>query len=229
MPQHPSLPATPAIQVKVVREARPERPGFVWLREAVLQNVYPDGSESKPYEYYFVERKLLDAVTLALWRRGAQGPEIVLRSQLRPPLAFRHEYDVPLAAHGTGAVQWEVPAGLMELGERGDAGLAARASAEALEEVGLVIPPERFQPLGPPTSLSPGLIAEKLHFVQAEVLPGDPHGSAHGDGHPVEEQAVSAFVPLDQAFAALDAGVIHDIKTEVAIRRLAALLRAEKP
>jgi ADP-ribose pyrophosphatase len=228
MSKHPSLPTTPTIEVKVVRDARPERRGFVWLREAVLQNAYPDGTQSEPYEYFFVERKLLDAVTLALWRRGKSGPEIVLRSQLRPPLAFRREYDVPLAAHGTGAVQWEVPAGLIELGERGQAGIAARASAEALEEVGVVIPAERFQPLGPPTSLSPGLIAEKLHFVHAEVLPTDEHGRAHGDGHPVEEHAVSAFVPLDEALAALDSGVIHDIKTEVAIRRLVVLL-AEVP
>jgi ADP-ribose pyrophosphatase len=228
MVKRPSLPPPPAIEVKVVSDERPRPHGFVWVREAVLQNLYPDGTSSKPYDYFFVERKLLDAVALALWRKGPAGPEVVLRSQLRPPLAFRHQYDVPMPAHGTGAVQWEVPAGLVELGERGDEGLAARAAAEALEEVGVVIPAERFAPLGAPTSLSPGLIAEKLHFVHAEILADDPHGGAEGDGHPVEEHAECRFVPIAEALAAVDAGIIHDIKTEVAIRRLCALL-VERP
>src|SRR5690349_15415909 len=111
-----TLPAPPAIRVKVLREIPVEQASFVKVRGA-----------------------LLDAVCLALWRRGAQGPEIVVRSQLRPPLAFRDQYDVPLPADGTGAVQWEVPAGLVELGERGESGLFARAAAEALEEVGVRI------------------------------------------------------------------------------------------
>lgn len=219
-------PLPPSIDVKVVRDQRPAQRGFVWVRELVLENHYADGSRSRPYEYYFVERTLLDAVAIALWRRGPREPEIVLRSQLRPPLAFRHEYEVPLLAHGTGAVQWEVPAGLIERGEQGEAGLYARASAEALEEVGVVIPQERFRMLGAATSLSPGLIAEKLHFVHAEILESDARQGATGDGHPCEEHAVSRFVPLSEALAEVDAGVIHDIKTETAIRRLLAQLSA---
>jgi ADP-ribose pyrophosphatase len=167
-------------------------------------------------------------VCLALWRRGPNGPEIVVRSQLRPPLAFRHLYDVPVLADGTGAVQWEVPAGLVELGERGLPGLRERAAAEALEEVGVHIPPERFELLGHASSLSPGLIAEKLHFVHAEILPSDEHGDAAGDGHPVEEQALSVFLPLQEAVRAVEAGIIHDVKTEVVIGRLCALLGAER-
>jgi ADP-ribose pyrophosphatase len=224
MTRDPSLPDPPAIRVEVVKDTRPETRGFVWVRSLTLQNRYADGSESQPYSYFFVERKLLDAVCLALWRRGPGGLEIVLRSQLRPPLAFRHEYDVPLIALGTGAVQWEVPAGLVELGERGQQGLFARAAAEALEEVGVTLPASRFQLLGPATSLSPGLIAEKLHFVHAEILPSDPQQTSQGDGHPVEEHAVSLFVPLPRAQQAVDEGMVHDIKTEVAIRRLSALL-----
>ena len=224
-----SLPDCPAIRVKVLRDLPPAEKPFVRVRGLQLANEYADGSVSKPYSYFLVERTLLDAVCLALWRRGAEGPEIVVRSQLRPPLAFRHEYDVPMLANGTGAVQWEVPAGLIELGERGEAGLFARASAEALEEVGVHLPASRFALLGAPSSLSPGLIAEKLHFVHAEILPSDEHGAAAGDGHPVEEHAVSAFVPLEEAVSLVDRGVIHDVKTEVAVRRLAALLSAERP
>jgi ADP-ribose pyrophosphatase len=223
------LPAPPSIRVKIVRDGLSPEGAFVSVRAVELKNEYADGSESKPYSYYFVERQLLDAVCITLWRRSVRGPEVVVRSQLRPPLAFRHEYEVPMLANGTGAVQWEVPAGLIERGERGEAGLYARASAEALEEVGVRIAPSRFAMLGPAASLSPGLIAEKLFFVHAEILEGDEQGAPAGDGHPVEEHAQSVFVPVREAVQAIDDGVIHDVKTEVAIRRLASLLAAELP
>lgn len=218
------LPPVPIVDVEVLRSQLPEARGFTWVREVELRNRYADGSHSASYRYYFVERALLDAVCITLYQRGPEGPEIVLRSQLRPPLSFRGEYEVPVTAHGTGAVQWEVPAGLVELGERGEQGLFARAAAEALEEVGLRVPASRFSLLGHPTSLSPGLIAEKLHFVCAEIFADDERVKPEGDGHPVEEHSLSVFLPVRAALAALDEGVVHDIKTETAIRRLAARL-----
>ncbi len=194
-----------------------------------LQNQYVDGRLSAPYDYFMAERSLLDAVAIVLYRRLQSGSvELVLRSQLRPPLAFRDRFDVPLLAAGTGAVQWEVPAGLVEHGERGEAGLFKRASAEALEEVGYDLAPERFSMLGSPSSLSPGLIAEKLHFVCAELAADEPCGMAAGDGHAVEEGSVSVFVELKDALSALAAGLIHDVKTEVALYRLAQLVGAPR-
>ena len=41
------------------------------------------------------------------------------------------------------------------------------------------------------------------------------------DGSPVEADAHVRFVPLDDALAATRAGVVADVKTEVALRRLA--------
>lgn len=218
------VPLPPAIRVEVVRERGISAEGFLRVRHVALRNHYEDGSHSAEYDYFMVERRLLDAVTLLLYRHTQAGPEVVLRSQLRPPLAFRDTYDVPLAANGTGAVQWEVPAGLMESGERGEEGLFARASAEALEEVGYELAPTRFSMLGPATSLSPGLIAEKLHFVCAEIREGDVHRAPQGDGHAVEEHSVSMFVPLRDALAAVDQSRVHDIKTELALHRLAKKL-----
>src|SRR5512139_3866068 len=122
-----ALPPIPKVRVEVVHTRVPRERGFLWIRELELRNHYEDGSRSRSYPYYFVERRLLDAVAIALYRRGADGPELVLRSQLRPPLAFRGEYEVPLLAEGTGAVQWEVPAGLVEPGEAGESGLFARS------------------------------------------------------------------------------------------------------
>jgi ADP-ribose pyrophosphatase len=228
-PAHEALPTPPRIEVEVLRELRRVKTGFLELREAELRNRYADGTYSAPYVYSMTERSWLDAVALVLFRRARAGSraegEIVLRSQLRPPLAFRGGYEVPLLAEGTGAVQWEIPAGLVEPGEHGEAGLFARASAEALEEVGVQLAPERFRLLGLPSSLSPGLIAEKLHFVCAEILDTDRWQPAAGDGHAVEEHSTSLFVPLSVAQRAVEDGIVHDVKTELGIARLGRLLR----
>lgn len=212
----------PRVRVEVVRELSRSGAGFLQLREAELQNHHEDGRVSAPYRYFLVERPLLDAVAIVLFRRRAAGVEVVLRSQLRPPLSFRHAYAVPLAAEGTGAVQWEIPAGLVEPGEAGPAGLFERASAETAEEVGIALPPARFAQLGEPSSLSPGLIAEKLFFVFAEVRDDDRRCTATGDGHPVEEGSRSLFVSLADALRAIDDGLVHDVKTEIGLRRLRA-------
>lgn len=217
------LPLPPRIEVELVREVTRTSPdGFLQVREVELQNRYR-GEISAPYRYFMVERSRLDAVALVLFRLRDGSVELVLRSQLRPPLCFRPEYEVPLLARGTGAVQWEIPAGLVESGERGLEGLFARACAEAREEVGVLLPTERFRALGPASSLSPGLIAEKLHFVCAEILDTDEWELAEGDGHAVEEHSLSLFVPLSTALAAIEQGVVHDVKTEVGVYRLQAL------
>lgn len=221
MSEHGPLTAPEGVEIEVLKDQR-EGAGeaFLWVRKLQLVNRYPDGVRSAPYDYYLAERKRIDAVCVVLYRGAADGVEILLRSQLRPPLHFRREYEVPLPATGTGAVQWEVPAGLIEPGELGVEGIVARAQAETLEEAGLHLPAARFVLLGGPTSLSPGLIAEKLHFVCARVHDSDPRGEALGDGHAVEERSVSRFVPIAEALRALQAGLIHDVKTEVALSRL---------
>jgi ADP-ribose pyrophosphatase len=220
MSEREPLGEPPSIEIEVVADEVAARGGFLSLRKLELVNRYEDGKRSAPYRYFMVERTPLDAVCVVLYRHDGAALEVLLRSQLRPPLWFRGQYEVPLPASGTGAVQWEVPAGLIEPGERGQAGLFQRARAETLEEAGLSLPLERFTSLGPASSLSPGLIAEKLHFVCAEVLASDTVTQAHGDGHPVEERAISRFVPLSAAFAAIDAGHLHDVKTELALFRL---------
>lgn len=222
-----ALASPPEVEVELLRDVARVGSGFLRVREAELQNRYGDGTHSEPYRYFMVERERLDAVALVLYRREPHGVSLLLRAQLRPPLAFRADYEVPLAAHGSGAVQWEIPAGLMEPGERGEAGLFARASAEALEETGFVLAPARFRLFGPPSSMSPGMIAEKLHFVCAELRHDDEQRAAAGDGHAVEERSACVLVSLDDALRALDEQLVHDIKTEVGIRRLHAFAQQE--
>ena len=225
MSDHGPLGDPGSVEIEVLNDQRVAPDGaFLWVRKLDLVNRYPDGARSRPYAYFIVERVLLDAVCVVLFKRVAGEVLVLLRSQLRPPLWFRKEYDVPLPAEGTGAVQWEVPAGLIEQGERGEAGIFGRAQSETLEEVGLRLPIARFVTLGHATSLSPGLIAEKLHFVCAEVHDSDPMQEALGDGHAVEERSVSRFVPFAEALRALASGLLHDVKTEVALARLRDLL-----
>jgi transaldolase len=110
----------------------------------------------------------------------------------------------------------------VEPDEHGEAGLQRCSARETLEEVGLEVEPERFARLGTSVYLTPGLIAEKIHLLHARVDPGQA-GEPSLDGSPVEERARIEWVPLAEALAACRDGRIEDIKTELALRRLAEL------
>jgi ADP-ribose pyrophosphatase len=193
--------------------------GFLRVRRLTLQNRYPDGSKSAVYRYDVVERDAIDAVAVVLEADGEAGPSVCLRSSLRPSLALRRGYALPVDEAAT-PVLWELPAGLVEAEERGESGLAACASRETLEEVGLAVRPEEFRRLGPPFFLSPGVVGEKVHLFVAKVDPSRV-GTALGDGSPAEEFSESVFVPLEEALAATCDGRIEDVKTEVGLHRLA--------
>lgn len=210
----------PRVEVELVEDrtagARCDR-GFLRMRRVTLRNRYEDGSTSAPYAYDFVERDALDAVVIVLV--AGDEPRVCLRTALRPPLAFRSSYALPLPEAGDPVV-WEVPAGLVEPSERGEEGLRATCARETLEEVGIELPPDAFERLGPAACLSPGVLAEKVHYFVARVDPSS-RGVPLEDGSPVEERAEIRFVPLDDALAACRDGRIADVKTETAIRRLA--------
>jgi ADP-ribose pyrophosphatase len=213
----------PAVDVEVIEDrtatSRCDR-GFLRLRRLTLKNRYPDGAESAPYAYDLVERDALDAVAIVLFTREG---EVCLRSALRPPLAFRSSYAIPIAER-TGPVLWEVPAGLVEPDERGEDGLRRCCARETLEEVGLELGPEAFERLGPAACLSPGVLAEKLHYFAACVVPSLARTPTE-DGSPVEERAEVRFIPIAEALRACRDGRIGDVKTETAIRRLDEHLR----
>jgi ADP-ribose pyrophosphatase len=209
----------PNVRVEVIEDrtasARCDR-GFLKLKRLLLRNHYDDGTSSAAYPYDLVERDALDAVAIVLF---TEGREICLRTALRPPLAFRSTYSIPIADRETSPSMWEVPAGLIEPEERGEEGVIACAVREALEETGLVVAAGAFERLGPAACLSPGVMAEKLHYLAAEVDPST-RGTPTEDGTPTEERAQIRFVPIDEALAACRDGRIADLKTETAIRRL---------
>lgn len=219
-----ALPRLPRIDVEVVADHSSELrgdTGFLRLRRVTLQNRRPDGNLSRAYRYDIVERDAMDAVAIVLVAKGPARDElrVCLRSALRPPLAFRTGYTLPLAEPSAAPVVWEVPAGLVEPEERGEVGLQRCASRETKEETGFEVEASAFAALGPAVVLSPGVLAEKVHFLVA-LVDQDRAGTPTEDGSPVESDAVICFVPLSAALRAVRDGRIADVKTEVALRRL---------
>ncbi|MCA9613452.1 MAG: NUDIX hydrolase [Sandaracinus sp.] len=208
----------PPIHVELVEDRTPEQPpGFLRLRRRLLRNRYADGSASPDYEYDAADRRATDAVVLVL---HTDDDRVLLRTSLRPPLAFREELAVPVDPR-VDPVLWELPAGLVEPEERGEEGLRLCCARETLEETGFTLDPSAFVPMGAPIFLSPGVIAERLYYFTAKV-----EESARGipteDGTPVESGSTVRFFTIDEAIAGCDAGEIGDVKSEVGLRRLAA-------
>lgn len=218
------LAAPPDIAIEVVNDRLPDGvhgPDFLSVRRLELRNRYADGTTSRSYRYDVVERQAIDAVAMVLYVEAAEGPLICLRTCLRPPLAFRADYNLPLPERHAVASQWEVPAGLVAEHERGEDGLRECAAREALEEAGFDLAPGSFSRLGHAVTLSPGVLGERLHYFAAEVRL-DAQGTPTEDGCPVEERGEVRFVRLSLALAAIEEGRLSDIKTETAIRRFRA-------
>lgn len=200
--------------------------GFLAIRRMRLRTVRRDGSRSAVFLSDYVERqKGLDAVVVGLYHRDAAGRlHVLLRQGQRPALHFgRPPERQPVPDQRRYLLFTEVVAGIIEEGDRGEAGVRARAAAEAWEEAGLRVDPARVRMLGTPTFPSPGMTPERFFLTAAEVSPGDA-APPQGDGSPMEEGGALRFVPLDEAIAMCDRGEIEDAKTELLLRRLRAQL-----
>jgi len=223
-----ALPLLPRIRVRVVEDTTAGSrcdAGFIRVKRRRLALTYADGSESAPFPYDEAWRVNLDAVTIAAHYRDASGvPHVYLRSAVRPPLALRPEEPVAAAqSYAPGGV-WELPAGLVEEGERSEAGLVRCAAREVEEELGFHTEHASYAPLGRGMFPTPGLIGERIHFFHVEVDASTRHAPSE-DGSALERGAEIAAIALDDALALVRAGEIEDMKTEIGIRRLAELFR----
>ncbi|HPF15111.1 MAG: NUDIX hydrolase [Planctomycetes bacterium] len=196
--------------------------GFLTLRRLVVQNRYSDGTHSAPYPCDVLQRRGSDAVVAVLYERGADGRiRVVLREAPRVPIYLRRGQAFVHPDPREYLTLLEVVAGMVEGSDpTGQAGLALRAAAEALEEAGASVPVEDFAPLGKETFASPGTGDEKLYFQCAATRLDQARGGS-GDGSVMEEWGALHVLDLRAAITACRNGRIPDMKTEVALLRLA--------
>lgn len=195
--------------------------GFLHIKRLVCRNRHADGSASRDYRVDVVDRPIPDAVAVLIWRRGAQGIEVLTRKGLRPAAFFRADMSLPVSDPRPYLLLEELVAGILEAEDRGEAGVRRRAAEETAEEAGYRVSPDEVTVLGGSFFLAPGILSEKIHPTAVEVT-GRPQGSPHGDGSPLEEGATLRWWPVDRLLEACRMGEIEDAKTEVIVGRFLA-------
>jgi ADP-ribose pyrophosphatase len=210
-----------AIEVVEDRTAgsRPDE-GFLRVRRLLLRNAYEDGTRSAPYPCDVVSRQRTDAVALVLYEGGEGAPvRVLLRHCVRPPVTLRRE---KRTAHEEQShlLLAEIVAGVLEDEDERAGGIEARATIEAAEEAGVAVQQADVVRLGAPLFPSPGITDEKVHLRAAHAAL-ERRGPAHGDGSPMEQGGDVFVLPLRDAIRLCREGGAPDMKTEVALLRLA--------
>ncbi|QDV05702.1 ADP-ribose pyrophosphatase NudF [Planctomycetes bacterium Poly30] len=201
-------------------EARCDQ-GFLTLRRLRLRNAYSDGTYSEPYPCDVVERPGSDAVVSVLYERFEGRVRVLLREASRAPIYLRREKSFVHPDPREYRSILEVVAGMVEASDPpGAEGLQRRAAAEAHEEGGLRVREASLVPLGGETFASPGTTDEKIYFCAAEAAL-DERGEPTGDGSVMEEWSRVHLFDLRDAIEMCRDGRIPDMKTEVALLRLA--------
>jgi ADP-ribose pyrophosphatase len=201
----------------------PSDSGFIRVLRYTLRARFADGTSSPPFPYDVVDRDALDAVVMVLTHQNSnEEPAVCLRTALRPPVALRARRAL-IAPEAPVAMLLELPAGLIEPQGSEDP-VRETASRETREETGYAVAPAAFEPLGAPVFLTPGLCAEKIHFVHARVSPDAPREVTATEV--VEQASKIEWVPLSEAIARAERGEIQDCKTELGLRRLRDQLAA---
>ena len=196
--------------------------GFLAIRRLRMRNRRADGSLSEPYLCDFIARPVgLDAVVVVLYHRAADGVQVLVRDGLRPALALgRDAEQIPVPDTREYLFSTELVAGIIETGDRGEAGIHRRAVEEVHEEAGYRVRVEDVVALGRATFPSPGAMAEKFWLVAVEIADPSAQEPLAGDGSPMEEGATTRWLGLDDAIDACVRGEIEDCKTELGLRRL---------
>lgn len=196
--------------------------GFLRVARFTLRNRYVDGGRSQEYSCDVVSRVRMDAVVAVLYAIDAERRvQVILVESPRPPVYLRRLKDLQREDVRDYTLLREVVAGLIEPEDgTGFAGLARRAAAEALEEAGITASAADFRPLGGECFASPGVSDELIHFTSCETDLAA-RGEAQGDGSVMEECSEVVVMELGEALAACRRGEIADMKTELALGRLA--------
>lgn len=202
--------------------------GFLHVRRLVCRNRNGDGSFSRDYRVDVVDRPVPDAVAVLIWRRGAEGIEVLTRKTLRPAAHFRAGMRLPVPDPRGYLLLEELVAGVLEPADQGEAGLRRRAAEETLEEAGFGVSPDEVSLLGGSFFLAPGILSEKIHPTAVDVT-GRAQETPRGDGSPLEEGATLRWWPIDALLEACRSGEVEDAKTEISVGRFLAQGVASTP
>ncbi|MDF1837865.1 MAG: NUDIX hydrolase [Planctomycetota bacterium] len=196
--------------------------GYLTLKRLLVRNRYGDGSVSEPYPCDVLHRPGSDAVVAVLYELDDQGRiQVLLREAPRVPIYLRKDSKFVHPDPREYLTILEVVAGMVEESDPpGLAGMQKRAAAEAEEEAGATVPESHFQMLGGETFASPGTGDEKLYFTVAPTELQHANGG-DGDGSTMEEWGQILRMELGEALRRTRTGEIPDMKTEVALTRLA--------
>jgi ADP-ribose pyrophosphatase len=196
--------------------------GFLRVSRLRVRNVYEDGSSSEPYPCDVVSRPGSDAVVAVLYEiDGDRRVRVLLREGPRAPIYLRRLKAFVHPDSREYLTLAEVVAGLVEPGDgEGEEGLQRRAALEAFEEAGCRVAARSFAPVGGELFASPGTSDEKVYFC-AGPADLDARAEAPGDGSVMEEHARVVVRELAAAIEACRRGEIPDMKTEIALLRLA--------
>lgn len=129
---------------------------------------------------------------------------MLLFNQHKKTTVMVRQFRAPAYVLGDVPFLLEVPAGVIDSGDA-----QATACREALEETGYSIPAPRFLFSA---YMSPGAVAEKIHFFYAEI--SDAQKVEAGGGLDEEHEDLEVLeLPLIQALAMIETGEIIDAKT----------------
>jgi ADP-ribose pyrophosphatase len=196
--------------------------GFLRLARLLVRNVYEDGTVSEAYPCDVVSRPGSDAVVAVLFQlAGERQIRVLLRESTRAPIYLRRGKSFVHPDPREYRDIAEVVAGIVEASDPpGLAGMRRRASLEAEEEAGCEVPADRFELIGGETFASPGTSDEKVYYCAAPAAL-DEAKQPQGDGSVMEEHARVVVLSLDEAIERSRSGEIPDMKTEIALLRLA--------
>lgn len=201
--------------------------GFLRVRRLILQNTYDDGTQSEPYNCDIVERRQIDAVSIALYDDvmvdGKKRIKVLLRRGIRAPVYLRKDQEDKKRPEPLYSTIYELVAGVLEDEDLGYEGVDHRAAEEAREEAGLSVENSDIGSLGASFFPSPGITPEKVYLAACKGDLED-RGEAEGDGSVMEEGATVEILDLRDAIAMCRNGKIQDAKTEIGLLRLADYL-----
>lgn len=207
--------------LRVVRRLASSGPGFLTLDRFLVRNLYVDGRASAPYRSEVLHRRGIDAVAILPFFYSGRPRRLMVICKIgfRPGLSTRAGMRLPVRDRRVYLSIIEAVAGSLEPGDRGEAGVSARARAELLEETGLRPIGGRTIRLGGGFFPSHGQSTEKIHLRAFQVDPRRQAAEA-GDGSVNEADSGTIAIEAGRILEMCRRGLIEDPKLEIGVARL---------